>query len=74
MDIRIGNNIKAYSTEELIDELKRRGATNTVIVDSPSTHYYVSIPGMNKEIVGYTNPLSKDKVMISVTILKNVGS
>lgn len=70
MDIRIGNSIKVYSTEELLEELKRRGAANTVVVDQPSTSYYVSVPTLNVDIRGRTSSFGDEKIVISVTALK----
>jgi hypothetical protein len=70
MDIMIGNSIKTYSTSELIEELKRRGDTNIIVVDSPSINYYVNVPAMNKEIKGCINGFTREKVLISVTVIK----
>ncbi len=70
MDIRIGNTIKAYSTEEILEEIKRRGSTTTIVIDQPSISYYVSVPALNKDIKGCTNGFTKDKVVITITTIK----
>ena len=70
MDIRIGNTIKTYSTEEILEEIKQRGSTTTIVLDKPSTSYYISVPALNKDIKGYINGLTKDKVVITITEIK----
>ena len=70
MDIRIGNTIKAYSTEEILEEIKRRGSTTTIVIDQPSISYYISVPALNKDINGCTNGLAKEKVVITITTIK----
>ena len=70
MDIRIGNTIKAYSTEEILEEIKQRGSTTTIIIDQPSTSYYISVPALNKDIKGCVNSLTKDKVVITITTIE----
>lgn len=70
MDIKMGNTIKAYSTEELLEELKRRGDNNTIIIDKPSISYYVNVPALNVDIRAHTDWASKEKVVITITKLK----
>ena len=70
MDIRIGNTIKAYSTEEILEEIKRRGSTTTIVIDQPSISYYIDVPALDKEIKGCTNGLTKEKVVITITAIK----
>ena len=70
MDIRIGNTIKAYSTEEILEEVKQRGSTTTIVIDQPGTSYYISVPALNKDIKGCINGLTKDKVVITITAIK----
>jgi len=70
MDIRIGNTIKAYSTEEILEEIKQRGSTTTIILDQPSTSYYISVPALNIDIRGCIDGLTKDKVVITITTIK----
>jgi len=70
VDIRIGNTIKAYSTEEILEEIKRRGSTNTIVIDQPSISYYISVPELNKDIRGHTNFFPKEKVVITMTVIK----
>ena len=70
MDIRIGNTIKAYSTEEILEEIKQRGSTTTIVIDQPGTNYYISVPALNKDIKGCINGLTKEKVVITITAIK----
>lgn len=70
MNIGTGNTIKAYSTDEIIEELKQRGLTDTILIEDPSISYYVSVPALNKNISGCTNGLTKEKVLISVIKIK----
>ena len=70
MDIRIGNTIKAYSTEEILEEIKQRGSTTTIVIDQPSISYYISVPALNKDIKGCINGLTKEKVVITLTVIK----
>ena len=63
MERRIGNTI------EILEEIKQRGST-TIVIDQPSTSYYISVPAMDIEIRGCTSGLTKDKVVITITVIK----
>lgn len=67
---REGKGMKTYSTEEILEEIKQRGSTTTIVIDQPSTSYYISVPALNKDIKGCINGLTKDKVVITITVIK----
>lgn len=66
--------MKDYSQMNIVEleKERQRGSTTTIILDQPSTSYYISVPALNIDIRECINSLTKDKVIITITTIEQI--